>query len=1545
MAKSNKKYDVKKSKVQGDGAFAKQNLNPGDYVGKVHTILQPYVDYKFTELGRKHNHSDNPNVQNILIGNERHLVAVKPIKKGEELKSNYRLQPDLEQPEDFQKTKNGGWLDKYGEGGTMQEYQENYNDNSTSYPPGFVGMGNNTQGRNYSPAWGGQFQMGGSVYPVNYVPQAQDGLTFLEPNSPKLPLVGNRSELATSIGGENGEPAYLIPSFKYGKPLADPIGEFKKTGEHLGGPFKTWQEADEWENSVRHPYVEKGQSIPTPIRRWGKDFAMGGSLPGSVGFMYARTAGAAPSEGPYAKKTMPSAQDGMTYYQHGLDWKPRNISRDGKKVPKAQKGKQFPYHPVTNPDGFHPVLTDEQKRKLGFPVEQRSIMYDKPIVNVPTISKEQASQYRDRQNASVGPNRTNRTRAQVEAMNAEEARRKAQANSALAQTMGSFAGNEAAGTIGAETFVNMNPLGTGQVMSASRLYGLGKSVATGDSEANPYFGSDRGVVENTLGGLSLIGDLGMMRVGTTGAWGNRNPVMKHPSLNESHGNFRMLLAPRSYYSSVNGEPFGGAIHSARTIGEYGELPLLTNENFTYVGDPRFNVHTSQGFKGKTHSFIDPTDLENFQRQNPGGLFYQSLPQKESKTIALGALPKMDASGRAITFGDPLFGFSYRKNPTSPLALDYARKLALQQINKGVPVNRLELLGKSNPLVEPKGLRQPISLKIQPNKYGGVIKAQDGQEITNTWQPRKGSTSDELGYSLRQTITPYTSNRDIRRFTQTPKGPEDVNFLYNYGHSLGNISSFPTAVPYEDSKHWNVDRFIIDPQFGQQYSGTFNKDLSKEQNRANVLSDMYKYYMLQDPEHRGRSFRKAKRFVRNEIDPRTQGAFYDYYSSKEDKPHYNYLGIENFADQNHLKDLYWRQATGGVNVTPEEIEKLKNISIDYFRNYKKMSKKQADEQWKQWETDANNKREQWRKEQELDKQTDLTLTQGDDGGGWNVEYFDPTSNKPTTKKFNSKKEANDFFNSIPAGDRSLYSDLLRNKKQGGVIKDNRGQWAHPGEITEIDSNQITMQGVPYPVLGIGKDGQQIMMQPGEEYRFNKGPVTEIPMAQTGVEQTFQEGTDFLRDWYSKRAQLPQFKDLATRRLEDIDRFSPGYQPYDVMKKVGVGYYPYAGGDVVYFTDPADKSIPKDRLEESVPTPALVAHEVTHGLTRKNPQEMPEGYFKPVPFKDFDIYKPENAIHSGDEYYYNWINSKGPIEYINKKGKQKTKMAPGVEIEGTLAMLRSLEKLDPTKTYTAEDVVPMIEKYKGYQMENAPQMIEFMFRNFGNDPKRIAALLNDIVRTDSRTTPMAQKGGTLAPIYTSNPNDPRLKAYNDSLTLYKAGVNLGNMFNNWGTTIDQFNKKIDEEDKLGIPAVKRLFKLNGEFPNPTGTNTRMFPDSTGKKQAASFFEWKKPVQPVVYKKEKPQLKKVPYNPETIKPTRPEASPIQIRPIAGIPQAQMEVPDWLYRVEYTDPETGQKTHRMFNTEKEGSEFQRMMDGERIGNWEKQPKKKTGGWLDKYN
>jgi hypothetical protein len=83
-----------------------------------------------------------------------------------------------------------------------------------------------------------------------------------------------------------------------------------------------------------------------------------------------------------------------------------------------------------------------------------------------------------------------------------------------------------------------------------------------------------------------------------------------------------------------------------------------------------------------------------------------------------------------------------------------------------------------------------------------------------------------------------------------------------------------------------------------------------------------------------------------------------------------------------------------------------------------------------------------------------------------------------------------------------SNSLPLAKNGEVITDPNGQWAHPGEITRIPSNQITMQGVDYPVLGISDTGDTQMMYPGEDYEFDGKSVTEYPMMQNGGKKSLR-----------------------------------------------------------------------------------------------------------------------------------------------------------------------------------------------------------------------------------------------------------------------------------------------------------------------------------------------------------------------------------------------------------------------------------------------------------
>ena len=56
----------------------------------------------------------------------------------------------------------------------------------------------------------------------------------------------------------------------------------------------------------------------------------------------------------------------------------------------------------------------------------------------------------------------------------------------------------------------------------------------------------------------------------------------------------------------------------------------------------------------------------------------------------------------------------------------------------------------------------------------------------------------------------------------------------------------------------------------------------------------------------------------------------------------------------------------------------------------------------------------------------------------------------------------------------------------------GQWQYPHQITTIPSNNITMQGVNYPVVGISDTGDTKVMLPGLDYLYDGNYVTEYPV---------------------------------------------------------------------------------------------------------------------------------------------------------------------------------------------------------------------------------------------------------------------------------------------------------------------------------------------------------------------------------------------------------------------------------------------------------------------
>ena len=81
-------------------------------------------------------------------------------------------------------------------------------------------------------------------------------------------------------------------------------------------------------------------------------------------------------------------------------------------------------------------------------------------------------------------------------------------------------------------------------------------------------------------------------------------------------------------------------------------------------------------------------------------------------------------------------------------------------------------------------------------------------------------------------------------------------------------------------------------------------------------------------------------------------------------------------------------------------------------------------------------------------------------------------------------------------------------------------AHPGKVTKINSNNITMKGVNYPVLGISDTGDKKMMQPGKDYKFDGNSVT---------------GVSYGSKWYKKLKYTMNLLNKKKGIIASIDNF--------------------------------------------------------------------------------------------------------------------------------------------------------------------------------------------------------------------------------------------------------------------------------------------------------------------------------------------------------------------------------------------------------------------------
>jgi hypothetical protein len=753
--------------------------------------------------------------------------------------------------------KNGGWLDSYADGGTMQEHQENYNDNSVSLPEGYVGEGYNTKGRDYSPAWGGQFQMGGSVYPVNYVPEAQ----------------------------------------------------------------------------------------------------MGASIPGAVGFSYARTQSPAPSNGPYAKKTKASAQDGkliygspeykkaydenrVAYYDEDSD---TYINQELAPIEVAGRAKE---------KGFWQKYVDKivEENRDASPLEAAIGVPISAVTSLPQLAATYAF--------------TDKMQRPSEAMNIK--------NPYLA--MGTDAILDPANLVGAGVLTKEQALAR---LAASKKSGLLSNAWRLNPKAYQY-----NLPENTM--WRGLGQEGMEDAVSSGVFRSKQDVV-----------------PEFYP--------GTKLRMDKSFG--------TNPYFT----PKFKTAATYGdqYLGEV-----PRDVANwrqrYKRTNWSQVADKPIPVDKGRLLQKDWLqgykpieiPKQDLSTGINTL---------EELPSLPE--DFLIKIKkLKESSKAIDMVKEDL-------ADPETIRRAEALGVDPEIFAEASKNMTyslSRDVPSSY------SSNNLEININPNQTGRTPEEAIMSGVMNSASP---NFTANEigAHELGHF--------FQDTKYWKE---------------AYPKTLDRVDRKAAQM-------MKETP--------AGKKFL----------DYHSNYSTRDTAPTKVDEMLKDLEIKTGLDKKYYPQ-------------KNKN----YFVN--------AD---KQYGTDVDNMIEKFpmfREYRQGMRDSGILKNKWDEITPQHIEDFrklKPENRLNSFMEFNDKnyKLLNEVSKIAPAvlpiglGAASQ----LDQKREGGVIKDDMGQWAHPGEITEIDSPYITMQGVPYPVLGVSDTGDVQMMYPEEEYEFDGEKVTEYPMAKNGLRQ--------------------------------------------------------------------------------------------------------------------------------------------------------------------------------------------------------------------------------------------------------------------------------------------------------------------------------------------------------------------------------------------------------------------------------------------------------------
>jgi hypothetical protein len=967
--------------------------------------------------------------------------------------------------------KNGGWLDSYADGGTMQEHQENYNDSSVSLPEGYVGEGYNTKGRNYSPAWGGQFEEGGEIS------MAQTGRklspTIMPIGNPNLFIDGSNWVIDGKVVNKTKSNARTLNIVDPRKKMATTNKPLRPNSDLVGGKYSS-NHLDKLMQEAKRQKLSKQDMINLSAMgfqetKWDK--ADEGNIGHTIGDW----------------KGKDEYQDFINAYK----LKMKEADRLGIKDPATRLqiyngfGKVYPstekdYH------GFN------MKKIYGVPVPKEGIdmkknpLYGKQVIDIRdnVLAKNpEYLQYIDSIYKAPVPKYINDPK--VNKLHHDPKK------------------HQMGGSVYPVNYVPEAQMGASIPGAVGFSYARTQSPAPSNGKyAKKTMASAQNGIKKPIPSLKEFRESLKKDKVVDYKERPREAVRDNTAV--------VMKVEKGKQKTVNPNQQVSTKHNAE------------KQEKQIVAERKAKIAAS--IKAQDEDIIgNPNWREVMARETQAtGDKFRLFPEEDSFFD--------DYLNPAVMIGNMAsdLGNAPLRAQQEDSYMPYVTSIGIPLLTGGI-----EGIGASSNRQFVNNIANPFNVvpgyssarKYVGNKLGKATSNFESQLVQNF--PKKGSLLPVMNEHLSgiglgikdvakgrpffETFPITQAQRQASDIAQNKAMQEGVDFVNDWFYKNGQIR--PNIAGKIDNMFLNEPNFLSSKYHNNPLLNVENKLVSSRSNDLPFenISDEAKKYIESE---RGGILGANIGNTQESITLRNLGMYKippsNIKSTVVHEAGHSAQDIRDYNSWGSMTTMYspdFKYYTSNPNtIIGQRFKNALRTPTKTFGNTHSHRTWQSSPN--ELHSDLMSARsnmyddflQQGKSPEEamdlLQNPSDETLDNLINTGGLD-QFFKQSRWGKSRVPIETKR---DLLRMLPAAvPLTVGATALQQQKDGGVIKDDMGQWAHPGEITEIGSNQITMEGVPYPVLGISDTGDMQMMYPEEDYEFDGESVTEYPMAKNGIRQ--------------------------------------------------------------------------------------------------------------------------------------------------------------------------------------------------------------------------------------------------------------------------------------------------------------------------------------------------------------------------------------------------------------------------------------------------------------